>query len=97
MAVQAHAAARNAGYCADEMIATYLDLFRRIMAAADIGMYRRKRGPIRPPPAYIEGTSIFAYRLWYFTRFGRFPSSADARRFREEAGSGPRSRFQGRS
>jgi len=86
IAANAHRAARQAGYRHDEMIAAYLDLFRRLLAGRTITPCRPQKGPILPPPAEIDGTSILPVELRHCTRFGRFPSAVDAARFREETG-----------
>lgn len=56
--VAAHRLARGVAYRSDRMIATYLDLFRKAMAAAESESFQRSGGMILPPPAEIEGIPI---------------------------------------
>jgi len=88
MAARAHAAARRAGFCMDAMVEAYLELIRREMAKVAVGEFRRRRGPILPPPASVDGASIFPVELRHRTGFGRFQSPEDALRYREEYGPG---------
>jgi len=67
------------------MIATYLDLFHRVMADAADGRFRRSRGPILPPPWSVDGQNVFPIALKYRSELGAFPTLYDAQRFQEES------------
>ena len=69
----------------ERMIATYVDLFRRVTADVAGGRFRRAPGPILPPPPSVDGWNVFPMSLKYRSELGAFPSLYDAIRFQEES------------
>ncbi len=77
MAAAAHRMARETAFRSDQMIAEFLDLFQHVCADADSGFFARRRGAVLPPPAVVDGTSVFPVPLTHATEAGSFPSAED--------------------
>jgi hypothetical protein len=88
MGAAAHRMARETGFRSEQMIAAYLDLFQRVIADASSGLFARRRGAVLPPPAFIEGISIFPVPLTHSTDAGNFPTPDDEASYRAELGRG---------
>jgi glycosyltransferase involved in cell wall biosynthesis len=81
LADRAHYLAWRASFRSDEMVEAFLDVFDRVLAAADVGSFQRPAGMIAPPPAVVGGVSIFtppAGPLHIVEGVGAFPTEADA-------------------
>jgi len=50
LACASHAAIRDGGYGMEDMVASYLNLFERVLVEAELGEFQRPRGEILPPP-----------------------------------------------
>ena len=77
MAAAAHRAVRETAFRSDQMIAAYLELFQHVIADAESGLFARGRGVVLPPPALVNGTSIFPVPLTHSTEAGNFPTPED--------------------
>jgi hypothetical protein len=86
MGAAAHRMARETGFRSEQMIAAYLDLFQRVIADASSGLFARRRGGVLPPPAFVEGISIFPVPLTHSTDAGNFPTPDDEASYRAELG-----------
>jgi hypothetical protein len=80
--------ARETGSRSEQMIAAYLDLFQRVIADADSGFFARRQGGVLPPPALVEGISIFPVPLTHSTEAGTFPTPDDETSYRGELAGG---------
>lgn len=56
---EAHATVAAGPYNVEHMVESYLELFDQVRARAERGQFRRTPGPVLPPPAEIDGLSIF--------------------------------------
>jgi hypothetical protein len=80
--------ARGAGYSSPAMPDAFQILLRRCLAERELGLFRRPRGALRPPPAQVQGMSIFPVALPFERRGeGVFASRAEADAYRAEANS----------
>ena len=64
----------------------YLKVFDRILDEAKRGIYKRPKGVLQPPPAEVDGVSIFPVELTHEERrVGHFPTrSRDYKEFKEQ-------------
>jgi glycosyltransferase involved in cell wall biosynthesis len=88
MASAAHRVARETAFRSDQMIAAYLELFKRVIADADSGVFARRQGGVLPPPALVDGISVFPVPLTHSTDAGTFPTSDDETSYRAELAGG---------
>lgn len=88
MAAAAHRMARETAFGSEQMIAAYLELFRRVIADANSGIFARCPGVVLPPPASVGGTSIFPVPLTHSTDAGDFPTPDDEASYRAELAGG---------
>jgi glycosyltransferase involved in cell wall biosynthesis len=59
-----------------DMMEEYLELFYGALDAVERGAFRRPRGPLRPPPAEVGGSSVFPIALTHVVPdVGAFPTS----------------------
>jgi len=84
MAAAAHRMAHETAYRSEQMIAAYLELFQRVIADANSGYFSRHRGGVLPPPAFVEGISIFPVPLTHSTDAGTFATPDDEASYRAE-------------
>jgi glycosyltransferase involved in cell wall biosynthesis len=59
MSLAAHAAIQRSRFNVDAMVEAYLTLFEEMWSAAREGRFERPRGTVLPPPAVVNGLSIF--------------------------------------
>jgi hypothetical protein len=76
--------AHETAYRSEQMIAAYLELFQRVIADANSGYFSRHRGGVLPPPAFVEGISIFPVPLTHSTDAGTFATPDDEASYRAE-------------
>lgn len=84
-ASRARAAAADGRYAIDQMVASFIQVFRRARSRVDRGVLPERWGRIEPPPAAIDGMDILPVPMVHETERGVFPSEFDAKRFEEEA------------
>lgn len=82
MSADAHRAARRF-FRIEDMTRRYLELFVDLARRRDGPSYRRPRGELEPPPAFVAGVELFPMKRPYERPgVGRFPSKRDYRLFR---------------
>ncbi len=87
MAAAAHATVLEGAYRTEDMVRDYIKEFRRVMVDSNSGAYARPNDPINPPPAEVDGVSVFPIELTHREEIlGRFPTDADAADFRHQVG-----------
>ncbi|MFO0947785.1 MAG: glycosyltransferase family 4 protein [Planctomycetota bacterium] len=59
LALAAHRTVKDSPYNVTHMVAAYANLFERVMHDARTRAYRRPRASVLPPPATVDGLSIF--------------------------------------
>lgn len=59
MSLAAHSAIKNSRFNVDAMVEAYLKLFDHLLAQSHKGRFQRPNGKILPPPAVVNGLSIF--------------------------------------
>lgn len=64
MSLEAHRTIRDGGHRTEDMVGRYLELFHRVIAEAEAGIYERPRGPILPPPQLQQSTRRWSWRSW---------------------------------
>jgi len=58
MALQAYRTVIEGGYRSEDMVQSYVELFRRVLREANLGAYKRPRGELQPPPQEVAGIQI---------------------------------------
>ena len=84
MASRAYAAVSHGTYRSSDMVRDYLAVIHRVLARGP-GAFRRPAGEICPPPANVDGVSVFPVPLPHHEPgVGPFPSRAEARAYQVE-------------
>jgi hypothetical protein len=79
MSERAHGSVRESRYRVDAMVESYGRVFEHAWGEVKTGQFVRPRGQLSPPPAEVEGVSVFPVPLPVVEPgVGRFPSIEDA-------------------
>ena len=85
MSHEAYTTVGGGMYRTEDMVSDYVKVFERVLSSREAGSFVRPSGLLSPPPAEVDGVSVFPVELSHSVEgVGRFPTRTEWRDYEQQ-------------